>query len=63
MNIEINVKYLLSIKEAASYFRIGEKKLRSLAKEHGSRIAVMDGNRTLIKRTAMEAFIEEAEVL
>ena len=63
MNTEINVKYLLSIKEAASYFRIGEKKLRSLAREHGARIAVMDGNRTLIKRVAMENFISEAEVL
>ena len=63
MNTEINIKYLLTIKEAASYFRIGEKKLRALAREHGARIAVMDGNRTLIKRIAMEAFITEAEVL
>ena len=63
MNAEINVKYLLSIKEAAAYFRIGEKKLRALAREHGARIAVMDGNRTLIKRIAMEAFVTEAEVL
>ena len=63
MNTEINIKYLLSIKEAASYFHVGEKKLRALAREHGARIAVMDGNRTLIKRAAMEAFITEAEVL
>ena len=63
MNTAINIRYLLTIKEAAAYFHIGEKKLRSLAREHGARIAVMDGNRTLIKRIAMEAFITEAEVL
>lgn len=63
MNVEIAAKYLLTIKEAAAYFRVGEKKLRALAREHGSRISVMDGNRTLIKRVAMEAFIEESEVL
>lgn len=56
-------KFLLSIKEAAAYFGIGEKKLRSMAHEHGGIIAVMDGNRFLIKREAMEKFLTECSAI
>ena len=41
-------KYTLSIEEAASYFRIGEGKLRKL----------VNGNRVQIKRTRFEKFID-----
>ena len=33
-NIPLNEKYTLTIKEAASYFNIGVKKMRRLAEEH-----------------------------
>lgn len=63
MNVEIKDKFLLTIKEAAAYFRLGEKKLRALAKEYGERIAVLDGNRVLIKRIAMENFLTDCSVI
>ena len=63
MNVEIKDKFLLTIKEAAAYFRLGEKKLRALAKEYGAQIAVQDGNRVLIKRVAMEVFLTSCEVV
>lgn len=63
MNVEVKDKFLLTIKESAAYFRLGEKKLRALAKEHGERIAVQDGNRVLIKRIAMENFLMSCSVV
>ena len=41
-------RYLLTIREAAEYFNIGEKKLRRLAEEHTGDFAVINGNRYLI---------------
>ena len=34
MDVPIAQKYMLTISEAAIYFRIGENKLAALAKEH-----------------------------
>ena len=58
----LNERYLLSIREAADYFGIGEKKLRRLAENnlyHG--FAVYNGNRYMIIRQKMEEFLESAE--
>ena len=58
----LNERYLLSIREAADYFGIGEKKLRRLAENnlyHG--FAVYNGNRYMIIRKKMEVFLESAE--
>ncbi len=58
----LNERYLLSIREAADYFGIGEKKLRRLAENnlyHG--FAVYNGNRYMIIRKKMEEFLESAE--
>ena len=55
-------RYLLSIREAADYFGIGEKKLRRLAENnlyHG--FAVYNGNRYMIIRKKLEEFLESAE--
>ena len=49
--------YLMSIREAANYFGIGQKKLRQLAKDMGPEIAVTSGNRLLIKRIKLEAYL------
>lgn len=50
-------KFMLTIKEAAPYFNVGEKKLRRLAEDHLGDFAVYSGNRYLIIRTKFEEFI------
>ena len=53
-------KYTLTIKEAAKYFNIGEKKLRWLLNEHYDEdFGLKIGNKTLIKRKKFEKFIDE----
>lgn len=52
-------KYNLTVKEAASYFSIGEKKIRRLAEETPeASFVLMNGSHMLIKRTAFEKFID-----
>ena len=55
--IEYGERYTLSIKEAASYFNIGIKKMRRLAEENLGIFAVKSGNRYLIIRTKFEEFL------
>lgn len=63
-DIPIWERYTLSIEEASKYFRIGEKKLRKLAKEHqGAGWLIMNGNRIQIKRKLFEKVIDELEVI
>lgn len=50
-------KYMLTIKEAASYFNIGTKKMRRIAEDNLGNIAVYCGNRFLIIRPKFEDFI------
>ena len=65
-NIDIPIweKYMLTIEEAAIYFRIGEKKLRRIAEENrDSKWVIMNGNRLQIIRTGFEQFLEEVETI
>ena len=63
-DIPIWQKYTLSIEEASRYFRIGEKKLRRLAKENPDvNWLIMNGNRLQIKRKQFEKVIDELEVI
>ena len=63
-DIPIWQKYTLSIEEASRYFRIGEKKLRSLAEENpDANWLIMNGNRLQIKRKQFEKVIDELEVI
>lgn len=57
--IPLSEKYLLTIKEAASYFNIGTKKLRRLAEDNLGSFAVYSGNRYLINRTKFEEYLCE----
>lgn len=57
MNISLNEKYTLTIKEAAAYFNIGEKRMRRIAEENTDSFAVFSGNRYLIVRTKFEEFL------
>ena len=54
-------KYTLTIREAAEYFHIGEKKMRRIAEENiDSDFVVMNGNRVMIKRKSFEPYIDQA---
>lgn len=64
IDIPIWEKYMLTIEEAAIYFRIGEKKLRRIAEENReSKWVIMNGNRLQIIRTGFERFLEEVETI
>ncbi len=62
-SIPLNEKYTLTIKEAASYFNIGVKKMRRLAEEHTSSFSIYSGNRYLIIRTKFEEFLVETSTI
>lgn len=52
-------KYALTVKEAAEYFNIGEKKLRKLVDDYGDTgFAVWNGTKVLIKRRSFEKFLD-----
>lgn len=54
-------RYLLTIREAAEYFHIGEKKLRQIVEENGTAdFIIMNGNRVMIKRKAFEQYLDQA---
>ena len=54
-------KYTLTIREAAEYFHIGEKKMRRIAEENiNSDFVIMNGNRIMIKRKCFEQYIDQA---
>lgn len=55
--LPINERYMLTIKEAASYFNIGTKKLRRIAEDNLGTVAVFCGNRFLIVRPKFEEFV------
>ena len=54
-------RYLLTIREAAEYFHIGEKKLRQIVEENSTAdFIIMNGNRAMIKRKAFEQYRDQA---
>lgn len=57
-------QYILTIEEAAVYFRIGQKRLRQIAAENpDADFLLTNGNRVLIKRKLFEQFIDAATVV
>lgn len=57
-------QYILTIDEAAVYFRIGQKRLRQIAAENpDADFLLTNGNRVLIKRKLFEQFIDAATVV
>ena len=57
-------KYSLSIQEAATYFGIGEKRLRSMVAENtGASFLIEIGTHTRIKRKMFEEYLDEAELI
>ena len=55
--VPVSEKYTLTIKEAATYFNIGIKKMRRIAEDNLGTVAVYCGNRFLIIRPKFEEFI------
>ena len=62
VNEQINIKdkYLLTIKEAALYFNIGENKLRELTNDYNCSFVIWNGNKRLIKRKEFERFLDDS---
>lgn len=64
INIPISEKYMLSIEEAAAYFRIGENKLRRFVEENaGAKWLFMNGNRMQIKRAQFEKLLDKIDTI
>ena len=57
MDMAINEKYLLTIREASAYFNIGIKTLRRLAENNKGNFSVWMSNRYLIIRPKFEEYI------
>lgn len=54
-------RYMLTIREAAEYFHIGEKKMRQIVEEYeDADFIIMNGNRAMIKRKNFEKFLDTA---
>lgn len=57
-------KYMLTIREAAEYFHLGEKALRELVVgKAGAEFLLEHGNRVLIKRKLFEEYLDKASVI
>ena len=50
-------KYALTVREAAAYFGLGEKKLRSIAEEIDG-VSFSVGSKVLFKRVKMEKYLD-----
>ncbi|MCM1333782.1 MAG: excisionase [Bacteroides sp.] len=56
-SIPLGEKYLLTVKEAGSYFNIGVKKMRRLAEDNLGVFSVYSGNKYLVIRPKFEEYI------
>ena len=57
-------KYMLTLREAAEYFHIGEKKMRQIVDEHmDANFLLTSGNRVMIIRKLFEEYLNAASVI
>ena len=57
-------KYMLTLREAAEYFHIGEKKMRQIVDDNlGANFLLESGNRIMIKRRLFEEYLDRASVI
>jgi len=57
-------KYMLTLREAAEYFHIGEKKMRQIVDENmDADFLLENGNRVMIKRKRFEEYLDKATVI
>ena len=56
-------KYMLTLREAAEYFHIGEKKMRQIVDENmDAKFLLENGNRIMIKKKLFEEYLNNASV-
>lgn len=63
MDSNLSSKYALTVKEAAFYFNIGEKKIRRLAEDNTDSFSFLCGNKYLIIRSKFEEFLLETSAI
>ena len=57
-------KYMLTLREAAEYFHIGEKKMRQIVDDNmDANFLLESGNRIMIKRKLCEEYLDRATVI
>ena len=57
-------KYMLTLREAAEYFHIGEKKMRQIVDDNpDANFLLESGNRIMIKRKLFEEYLGKATVI
>ena len=57
-------KYMLTLREAAEYFHIGEKKMRQIVDENmDAKFLLENGNRVMIKRKLFEEYLDKANAI
>ena len=57
-------KYMLTLREAAEYFHIGEKKMRQIVDDNlDANFLLESGNRIMIKRRLLEEYLDRASVI
>ena len=57
-------KYMLTLREAAEYFHIGEKKMRQIVEENmDAKFLLENGNRVMIKKKLFEEYLNNASVI
>ena len=57
-------KYMLTLREAAEYFHIGEKKMRQIVEENmDAKFLLENGNRVMIKKKLFEEYLNDASVI
>ena len=57
-------KYMLTLREAAEYFHIGEKKMRQIVDDNlDASFLLESGNRIMIKRKLFEEYLDNATVI
>ena len=55
-------RYMLTVREAAEYFGIGEHKLRDLLDKNPEKnLSVWNGNRQLIRRKRLEEYLDDCD--
>lgn len=60
--VPISEKYMLTIREAASYFNIGIKNMRRLCESNEEEFSIRWGNKYLICRPRLEAYLNQLMV-
>ena len=57
-------KYMLTLREEAEYFHIGEKKMRQIVDENmDAKFLLENGNRVMIKKKLFEEYLNNASVI